>query len=140
MQFNDLVQPFTDSEKEASFLLLQSYLLECNNKDKHFFVGRLSGNEPNLCGKLIRKRVIPDHLKHEMLTTAGIQFTKNSDYTDYLKAYTTSCKNCDLLGIWSSGMYVQTKDFYTFLDRLVPKKKNLCSSIGTILFYGIRQI
>ena len=78
MEFIDLSQPFTDKQNVESFLYLQNYILEKNEKKEPFFIGRLSGNEPNLCGKVLTKTNIDNRLLHEMLTTAGIQMKLNN--------------------------------------------------------------
>lgn len=115
---------FSFEDKERSFLHLQDYL--CDRKDK-FFIGRLSGNEPNLCGRVLNKEAIPDQLMFEMLHTAGIHFKSNDDVKTYVGKYTKSCKNCDILGVWSGGMYTQSKLFYDFLEKITPNTKHICA-------------
>jgi len=127
MKFDNLVNPFTDEQKEESFYILQEYIQRNIQENTPFFIGRLSGNEPNLCGKLIKKQPIPYYLKHEMLTTAGIRFNKDSEYIDYLKLYTESCMNCSIMCIWSQSMYTQAKDYYTFLEQVNPNKQRICA-------------
>lgn len=127
MEFTDLTKPFTEKQKIESFLYLQNYMLEQNKKDKPFFIGRLSGNEPNLCGKVLTKTNIDNRLLHEMLTTAGIQMKSTDDIKHYVKLYTTSCKNCDILAIWSGGMYSQAKPYYEFLDKMYPTQQRICA-------------
>ena len=70
----DLSKPFTYEDKFKSFLELQNFLENAKNP---FFIGRLSGNEPNLCGKVLNKEYIPESLILEMLNTAGIHFKSN---------------------------------------------------------------
>ena len=62
MELTNLSQPFTQEQKISSFLYLQNYILEQTEKKAPFFIGRLSGNEPNLCGKVLTKTQIPQHL------------------------------------------------------------------------------
>ena len=85
MEFKNLETPFTDQQKINSFLYLQNYLLEKMKKKEPFFIGRLSGNEPNLCGKVLTKTMLDKKLLHEMLTTAGIQMLSNEDIKQYVK-------------------------------------------------------
>ena len=54
MEFTDLTKPFTDEQKQQSFIYLQNYILEKTEKNEPFFIGRLSGNEPNFCGRVLR--------------------------------------------------------------------------------------
>ena len=42
MEFNDLFQPFTNEQKLNSFLLMQDFILEKQQKNEPFFIGRLS--------------------------------------------------------------------------------------------------
>ena len=41
MEFNNLIQPFTDEQKLKSFLLMQDFILEKQQKNEPFFIGRL---------------------------------------------------------------------------------------------------
>lgn len=127
MQFHDLTKPFSDKEKEESFLYLQNYILEKIEKNEPFFIGRLSGNETNLCGKVLSKKELDNHLLHEMLTAAGIQMLSNEDIKQYVKLYNTSCKNSNILSVWSGSMYNQGKIYYDFLDKIYPNQKRICA-------------
>ncbi len=127
MNFSNISQNFTEKEKRDSFIYLQNFMLDKDSKQEKFFIGRLSGNEPNLCGRLLSKRNIPNHLFQEMLGTAGIQFLGNEDLKSYVKQYTESCKNSSLLSVWSGGMYEQAKYFYNFLDKIAPNQKRICA-------------
>ena len=62
MEFNDLTAPFTHTQKVNSFLYLQNFILEKMKIDEPFFIGRLSGNECNLCGKVLTKTKLDDNL------------------------------------------------------------------------------
>jgi len=77
MEFTNLEEPFSDKQKLDSFLYLQKYILEQSDKNNIFFIGRLSGNEPNLCGRILSGMELSEKLLFEMLTTAGIQFYYN---------------------------------------------------------------
>ena len=127
MEFTDLTKPFTDIEKINSFIYLQRYILDKNEKNEKFFIGRLSGNEPNLCGKVLSNTKLPESLIKEMLTTAGIHFLSSNDIKQYVKLYNNSCINCDILSIWSGGMYSQAKPYYNFLNKLCPQQKRICA-------------
>lgn len=95
-------------------------MLDKDSKNEKFFIGRLSGNEPNLCGRVLSKQNIPNQLFQEMLGTAGIQFLSTEDLKSYVKQYTESCKNSSLLSVWSGGMYRQAEKYYKLLDKLCP--------------------
>ena len=127
MEFTDLTKPFTDMEKINSFIYLQTYILDKNEKNEKFFIGRLSGNEPNLCGKVLSNTKLPDSLMKEMLTAAGIHFLSSNDIKQYVKLYNKSCINCDILSIWSGGMYSQAKPYYNFLNKFCPQQKQICA-------------
>ena len=128
MEFNDLTKPFTDEQKIGSFIYLQNYMIEKIEKKEPFFIGRLSGNEPNLCGKVLTNIKLDNRLLHEMLTTAGIQMSSKDDIKQYVKLYINSCKHSSILSIWSGGMYSQAKSYYDFLDRMYPQQKRICAS------------
>lgn len=129
----DLSKPFTYEDKFKSFLELQIFLE--NIKEGPFFIGRLSGNEPNLCGKVLNKENIPESLILEMLNTAGIYFKSNDDIKEYVKQYIQSCKNCDILGVWSSGMYYQGKALYEFIKKVNTKQKDICAQALEPYYY-----
>lgn len=59
MDFTDLSTAFTEAQKVEPFLYLQNYMLEKTENKEKFFIGRLSGNETNLCGKRLSKSDIP---------------------------------------------------------------------------------
>ena len=109
MEFTNLEEPFSDKQKLDSFLYLQKYILEQSDKNNIFFIGRLSGNEPNLCGRILSGMELSEKLLFEMLTTAGIQFTSNDDLKQYVKEYHNACINCSILSVWSGSMYMQAK-------------------------------
>lgn len=127
MEFADLNKPFTDAEKISSFLYLQEYMIEKTEKREPFLIGRLSGNEPNLCGKIIMKKNIPPNLLYEMLTATGIQMRSSEDIDRYVNLYIASCKNSSILSVWDCGMYSQAKPFYDFLDKTNPTQKRICA-------------
>lgn len=127
MNFSNISQNFTEKEKNDSFIYLQNFMLDKDSKREKFFIGRLSGNEPSLCGKILSKKNIPDYLFQEMLGTAGIQFLKIDDLKSYVNHYTESCINSSLLSVWSGVMYEQAKNFYNFLDKIAPNQKRICA-------------
>jgi hypothetical protein len=127
MEFNDLTELFTRTQKVNSFLYLQNFILEKIKNDEPFFIGRLSGNECNLCGKVLTKTKLDGYLLHEMLTAAGVQMLSAEDIKQYVKLYTTSCKNSNILAVWSGSMYTQTKPYYDFLDKMYPQQKRICA-------------
>lgn len=127
MEFTDLTQSFTDEQKTWSFLYLQEYLLDKTDKNEPFFIGRLSGNEPNLCGRQLTGEIISEQLMNEMLFTAGIQFLSQDDVKKFVKMYCNACSNSSVLSIWSGGMYSQAKPFYDFLYKMNPYAKRICA-------------
>ena len=127
MDFDDLTQSFTDEQKLQSFLYLQTFLLDKMERNETFFIGRLSGNEPNLCGRLLTGQEIPTNLINEMLFGAGIQFISREDIKQFVKLYTNACRNSSVLSIWSGGMYTQAKSYYNFLDNICPGQKRICA-------------
>lgn len=127
MEFKNLEIPFTDQDKINSFLYLQNYLLEKIKKKEPFFIGRLSGNEPNLCGKVLTTKTLDKKLLCDMLTCAGIQMLSNEDIKQYVKLYNSSCKNSNILSVWSGSMYTQAKSYYDFLDKMYPQQKRICA-------------
>ena len=127
MIFSNISQNFTEKEKRDSFIYLQNFILDKDSKNEKFFIGRLSGNEPNLSGRILSKQNIPNYLFQEMLGTAGIQFLTNEDLKSYVKQYTESCKNSTLLSVWSGGMYKQAENYYNLLDKICPNQKRICA-------------
>lgn len=127
MDFTDLTQPFTEEQKTQSFLYLQEYVLDKMDKNEPFFIGRLSGNEPNLCGKVLTCEIIPRQLMNEMLFTAGIKFLSEDDVKQFVKMYVNACNNSSVLSIWSGGMYSQAKSFYDFLRKMNPYATRICA-------------
>lgn len=132
MEYSDLTQSFTSQQKVDSFLYLQNYIL--NHKDK-FFIGRLSGNEPNLCGKILSNQPANEHLLHEMLHGAGIKFTSIESLKTYVKQYHQACNHCDILGIWSGNMYSQAKPYYDLLEKMYPNKLRICAQALEPFYY-----
>jgi len=127
MEFNNLAEPFTHEEKTKSFLYLQEFLLDKMNKNEQFFIGRLSGNETNLCGTVLSGKPIPMKLMNEMLLTAGIYMSSIDDIRQFVKLYCIACNNSSIMSIWSGGMYKQAKPFYDFLFKINPDKKRICA-------------
>ena len=136
MEFNNLIQPFTDEQKLKSFLLMQDFILEKQQKNEPFLIGRLSGNEPSLCGKILSNQPLQNYtyLINNMLFGAGILFTHIDHYKQYVKLYTRSVSRCDLLGIWSESMYSQAKEYYGFIEKVYPNIKKICAQ-GLEPFY-----
>jgi len=125
--FSDLTTPFTDTQKVNSFLYLQQFMLDKMKKKETFFIGRLSGNECNLSGRMLSNTDIPQSLLNEMLTTAGIQFLSNDDRKHYVRQYTKACRNSSILCIWSGSMFLQAKPFYDLLYKLNNKQSRICA-------------
>ena len=132
MEYNNLKEPFTSQQKVESFLYLQNYIL---NKENKFFIGRLSGNESNLCGRILSNQKVNDRLLHEMLHTAGIKFSSTESLKSYVKQYHQACKHSDILAIWSGNMYSQAKSYYDLLEKLYPNKPRICAQALEPFYY-----
>lgn len=127
MEFTNLTKPFTDEQKIQSFLYLQNYLLEQTEKKEPFFIGRVGGNEPSLCEKVLTNQNINKQLLYYMLTGAGINMLSNEDITQYVKLTNTSYKNSSILSVWSGSVYNQCKPYYDYLDKMYPQQKRICA-------------
>ena len=127
MEFINQQQSFTTKQKEDSFLLLQSTIVEKQQKNEPFFIGRLSGNETNLCGMILNNLNISNGLFQNMLFVAGIQFKSNEDILTYVKYYNNATSHSDLLGVWDCGMYLQAKLYYNFINKTYPSVKRICA-------------
>ena len=123
----DLAKSFTDEQKERSFYRMQNMMKEKMENKEPFFIGRLSGNEPNLSGRCLNRKQIQDGLIYEMINAAGTKFNSNECLKQFVAAYTKACMNCDLLGVWSGEMYNQAVLFYTFLERMNCTSKYICA-------------
>jgi hypothetical protein len=135
MEFTSLFEPFSDKQKLDSFLYLQKYILEQSDKNNTFFIGRLSGNEPNLCGRILSGMELSEKLLFEMLTAAGIQFTSNDDLKQYVTEYHNACINCSILSVWSGSMYMQAKPYYDLLQKIKPSYKSICAQVIEPYFF-----
>lgn len=127
MDLKNLSQPFSNEQKINSFLYLQKYILQQFELNEPFFIGRLSGNETNLSGKAFLKQPIDKIQIYEMLTGAGIQFSDQNDIKQFVQQYTNACLNCSIMAIWSDSMYLQGKNFYDFLLKILPNQKQICA-------------
>ena len=78
MEYNDLRVSFTSEQKLESFLYLQNYMLNQKNK---FFIGRLSGNESNLCGKVLSNQKVKLDNKIKSLENVKDIWTFKKDMT-----------------------------------------------------------
>ena len=135
LEFRDIENNFTNEEKLNSFLYLQNYIIDkLNNKEK-FFIGRLSGNEPCLCGHKLKNYNIPNNLLYEMQYTAGIKFNSHDDIKEYVKQYIKSCKNSNILCIWSGIMYKQGEILYNFLKKCTKNQKYICAQALEPYYY-----
>ena len=102
------------TDEISAFLEMQRVIIECQSKNTPFFIGRLSGNEPNLCSNIFENNMPTNYLFNNMLFGAGIQFLSKSDVAEYVKTYTDSFRNCDMVGVWNGGsMLDQSRGFYS---------------------------
>lgn len=127
LKTRNLLENFTYEEKLKSFELLQNHIFKKIAANEKFYIGRLSGNEPNLAGRLLSKLKLNKYLIHEMLFTAGIHFKSEYDIRKYGTLYTKSVMNCTSLGIWSGNMYNQAKPFYDFVEKISSDKEYICA-------------
>jgi len=111
--YYDYAKNMNDDEKmidveTQGFLYMQNVMKDVlqNNEDrtKKFFIGRLSGNEPNLVGRVLAKQLIPHRLIYEMCVTAGIKFNNTRDIIKYVEDYTNAVRNSTHLGVWNRYM------------------------------------
>jgi hypothetical protein len=128
MEFINQQSGFSLEEGEKSFLLLQSFILEKQKNNTPFFIGRLSGNETNLCGIIINQLKVPIGLVKLMLLGAGIQLKSPEEIFNYAKIYHTAVLNTNLLGVWDSTMYKQGELFYNYINKFYPNIKRICAS------------
>jgi hypothetical protein len=126
---------FNQQVKESSFLELQSFIIEKQEKNEPFFIGRLSGNETNFCGSLLANSNLSSGLQQNMLFGAGIAFKSNEDVSNYVNLYNTSVIHSNLLGVWDGGMYYQAKSYYDYLDKNHPNIKKICAHAIEPFYY-----
>lgn len=120
-------EAFSQKQKESSFELLQSFILEKQSKNEKFFIGRLSGNEPNFCGRVMNNLTLYTGLQQNMLFVAGIAFNSTYDVISYVNAYNNAVAHSDMLGVWDVTMYLQAKLYYDFLNVNCPNIKKICA-------------
>lgn len=121
MDLEPSFESYTESQDVASFLEMQRVIFDRQSRGQPFFIGRISGNEPNLCAHVIAGVEPPNYLMQNVLFGAGIQFKTVEDLNAYVKTYTDSFQSCDLVGAWSGGsLWGQTRLFY---DIIKPDRK-----------------
>lgn len=98
------------------FLTLQNFILNKQNDDKPFFIGRLSGNETRLTGDILSGNSVSQDLLINMLYVAGISFDKTADIELYIQSYDIAVSHCDMLGVWDGNMRMQAENYYKHLD------------------------
>ena len=111
---NNSTVDFTDLEFTNSFIALQNFIIEKQNKNETFYIGRLSGNETLFTANIFNNSSV-DFLLSNMLNDAGINFVDNNSMSEYANLYHKSVLNCDILGIWDGGMHPQAKPYYNFI-------------------------
>jgi hypothetical protein len=129
---------FTLKQKEDSFIQLQSFILENQQKNIPFFIGRLSGVETNLCGIIINQLKVQHVIISQLLFNAGIQFKSTEEIFNYTKIYHASVLNTNLLGVWDSIMYKQTELFYNYINKFYPNINRICAH-SIELYYFINH-
>ena len=134
---NNSTVDFTDLEFTNSFIALQNFIIEKQNKNETFYIGRLSGNETLFTANIFNNSSV-DFLLSNMLNDAGINFVDNNSMSEYANLYHKSVLNCDILGIWDGGMHPQAKPYYNFIlkNNINLHSKLICArSLETLLFY-----
>ena len=86
------------------------------NGDKPYFIGRLSGNETLLCGKVLTNQSINNGLLHAMSNNAGIKINSQEDLSLYVARYKKAVDKCTLLGVWDGGMHEHARDLRSIID------------------------
>ena len=88
------------------------------NNDNIFMIGRLSGNETILSGKVKNNISISKELIHNLLYVAGLYFKDNNSIVNYVNLYWEAILNSDLLGVWEGNgpMRTMPSDFYNILN------------------------
>ena len=79
LKTRNLLENFTYEEKLKSFQILQNHIFKKMRANEKFFIGRLSGNECNLAGRILSNLSLDDSLLYNMLNGAGILFTNKFD-------------------------------------------------------------
>jgi len=118
---------FTENEKLRGFLELQNHIMDYEKNNKKFFIGRLSGNETSLAGKILSKRELSPILFDNMLNVAGIRFNNHDDIKKYVYEYNDAISKSTLLGVWDGQMYKQAEEYYHFINKLYPNIKQICA-------------
>jgi hypothetical protein len=119
---------FTDLEFINSFIELQNFILEKQNKNEPFFIGRLSGNETLFTANIFNNNSV-ENLLSNMLYGAGINFSNTNSMLEYANLYHKSVLNCDLLGVWDNGMHHQAIPYYEYLlkNNITLRSKLICA-------------
>jgi len=134
MNLEPSFEPYTNSQNVESFLQMQRLILDKQSRGEPFFIGRLSGNEPNLCACVISCIEMPHYLIERMMFCAGIQFNADSDVDEYVTTYRESFQSCDLVGAWSGGSMInQTQLFYDIIK--CDGKWSPISAVGLEPYY-----
>tara|TARA_B100001093_G_scaffold328817_2_gene313846 strand:+ start:1094 stop:1990 length:897 start_codon:yes stop_codon:yes gene_type:complete len=119
--------PFNQKQKLDSFIEFQNHVLQCQISNTKFFIGRLSGNESSLVGKILSGQNISEYLLKNMLFVAGIKFKDKNDIKKYVIMYNNSVKESTLLAVWDGEMYRQAESYYSFINKLYPNIKQICA-------------
>jgi hypothetical protein len=110
------------------------------NGDKPYFIGRLSGNETLLCGKVLTNRGIDKDLLHAMSNNAGIKLNSRHDLNLYVDRYKKAVDNCTLLGVWTEGgMYERGEDLRRIIDSTHSQKYIPAQSLEFFYYFDHPQ-
>ena len=121
------VKLFTEQQKYSSFFVLQNHIMDCNENNKKFFIGRLSGNENLLISRVLLKKPLPQNLMYKMLYVAGIKFDDINDILKYIDLYNKSVKATTLLGVWDGDMYKQAEVHLKYILQTYPDVKQIAA-------------
>jgi FkbM family methyltransferase len=109
-----------EQEITNSFIRLQEFMENKFQCKEPFFIGRLSGNETSLAGKILSNKPtiqINRSLVYNMLSGSGIRFKNDQDLIDYAKEYYNSILNCNMLGVFDGIVGDQAKEINELLDK-----------------------
>jgi hypothetical protein len=108
---------FDYNTKLEGFLELQNLIKEKIEKNEKFLIGRISGIENILIGKILKNNKIDNRLLYSMSNNTGILIKNNEDIKEYIEQYMKGIKNSDLLGIWRGSVCNQCIDFYKYMEQ-----------------------
>lgn len=92
------VKSYSATQKLNSFLRMQTVILDCQSKNKNFFIGRQAGMEEDFVRDFLGGR----NPNREIVVNTGIKFNSKDDIIKYCDLYKQASINCDLLAVWAN--------------------------------------